>query len=56
MEKKLRVAFLRLAEEKLFEDIRSNKNSVDFLVDNRYQEEDSVILKNGRQCLIICYR
>ena len=38
MEKKVRVAFLRLAEEKLFEDIRGNINSCDFLVDNRYNE------------------
>jgi hypothetical protein len=30
VEKKLRVAFLTLAEEKLVKDIRSNKNSVDF--------------------------
>ena len=45
-----------LAEEKLFKVIRRNKNSVDFLVDNRYQEKGSVILKNSRHCLIIYYR
>lgn len=32
------------------------KTALIFLVDNRYQEEGFVILKNSRQCLIIYYR
>ena len=53
MEKKLRVAFLHWRKRnclKLFVEI---KTALIFLVDNRYQEKGSVILKNSRHCLII---
>lgn len=56
MEKKLRVAFLQRQKRNCLKLFVAIKTALIFLVDNRYQEEGSVILKNSRQCLIIYYR